>query len=618
MIVCLTPSKSDTGFGLSFRTASKAFSSLREEKNTSAANTYKTAISKSRATAPPLAPISTCLTHFASFITTLLLVLILSHLTPTTEAVQPEVRIKAVTYDWLCVLDINCTHQHPVHLSWKGYDYKTNHLSIKANSDMSEEPVVCSTYDHPRETTTVDIRDHCNFPPTVRYMLKKVLPIYFTFLSGVILCLVFPAARYPSLLSALPVAMASTTSSIATDVSTLSNHSSQQSTTEHPTTANSQPYTAVEKTLLALIPILIACIVMVLVFTFLLKKKQKEVNDAGVYPIYRPRRSSSMSKLTLITLVCLVACAHATVDKQFVHIDVLNDQLLLLNNTGMDCQRSLWSKIQRYYGAYSLGQRYAIKDKSPPHVQIFKHGENNVQITSNFSLLFNKTTYDNTGHYEFQCDSDTISSLYYNVTVYPDISNSTLRIVSAIYNGTLCNVYVRCGEPVYSVKTTLSYDGKNFSLNEMNVEFNSSKSLNLTCTIETKLQKTSQTIEISRFCRRPRFDASYAESAASTKGFVVFGVTATIGVIFLIAIIIAMKPKLCFASPVYAVVLSSVGTEAANLNCTNSFDQKNDYMYIMVIILATLTCISLIVGILKIIFLCLFRCPGKYFDDDDV
>lgn len=325
-----------------------------------------------------------------------------------------------------------------------------------------------------------------------------------------------------------------------------------------------------------------------------------------------------MSKLTLITLLCILSCAHASDDgRRFVHIDVLNDQLLLLNNTGIDCQRSLWSRIQKYYGAYSVGQRYAIKDKSPPHVQIFKHGESNIQITSNFSLLFNKTTYDNTGHYEFQCDSKTIYSLYYNITVYPDISDATLNVVSAIYNGSLCNVYVKCGEPTYYVNSTLNYDGKSFSATEMNVSFNTSKPLNLTCIKKTKLQQRIQSIELNRFCGKPKFDASHAESS-SPKGLVVFGATATVGVIFLIAVIISMKPKMCFASPVYAVVVSSVGAEASNLNCTNSFEQKNDYMYVLVVILATLSCISLIVGILKIIFLCLFRCPGKHFDDDDV
>ena len=616
MIVCLTPSKSDTGFGLSFLTASKAFSSLREEKNTSAANTSKMATSKSRATAPPLAPISTCLTHFASFITTLLLVLILSHLTPTTEAAQPEVRIKAVTYDWLCVLDINCTHQHPVHLKWKGYDYKTNHLSIKANSDMSEEPVVCSTNNHPRETTTVDIRDHCKFPPTVKYMLKKVLPIYFTFLSGVILCLVFPAARYPSLLSALPVAMASTTSSITTDVSTLSNYSSQQSTTEHPTTANSQPYTAVEKTLLALIPILIACIVMVLVFTFLLKKKQKEVNDAGVYPIYRPRRSSSMSKLTLITTLCLLATANCE-DHYKVAVEGENVSLenKFFNNR---CElKWLWF--------YSRNEGYLLANRDGDHTRTFDLTPKNMYIDEdNFDLFIKQIEMKNSGRYELQYNCDSYaSSEYYVVTVLPNIAESSITVESVSLNNSICQISLRCGIENDLVKTSIKYEDNVVPTNNIMLSLNISKEPStLSCFTNTSKQSVKLSLNISDYCREDVKDFKHDKLAKSDesagdekKQVIIFSVIATIAFLMVIVVIISFKPKLCFGTPVYAVVLAATGAEASNCTCA---DVKNDWSYVLVVILATLTCVSLIVGILKIIFLCLFRCPGKHFDDDDV
>ena len=616
MIVCLTPSKSDTGFGLSFLTASKAFSSLREEKNTSAANTSKMATSKSRATAPPLAPISTCLTHFASFITTLLLVLILSHLTPTTEAAQPEVRIKAVTYDWLCVLDINCTHHQPVHLKWKGYDYKTNHLSIKANSDMSEEPVVCSTNNHPRETVTVDIRDHCKFPPTVRYMLKKVLPIYFTFLSGVILCLVFPAARYPSLLSALPVAMASTTSSITTDVSTLSNYSSQQSTTEHPTTANSQPYTAVEKTLLALIPILIACIVMVLVFTFLLKKKQKEVNDAGVYPIYRPRRSSSMSKLTLITTLCLLATANCE-DHYKVAVEGENVSLenKFFNNR---CElKWLWF--------YSRNEGYLLANRDGDHTRTFDLTPKNMYIDEdNFDLFIKQIEMKNSGRYELQYNCDSYaSSEYYVVTVLPNIAESSITVESVSLNNSICQISLRCGIENDLVKTSIKYEDNVVPTNNIMLSLNISKEPStLSCFTNTSKQSVKLSLNISDYCREDVKDFKHDKLAKSDesagdekKQVIVFSVIATIAFLMVIVVIISFKPKLCFGTPVYAVVLAATGAEASNCTCA---DVKNDWSYVLVVILATLTCVSLIVGILKIIFLCLFRCPGKHFDDDDV
>lgn len=616
MIVCLTPSKSDTGFGLSFRTASKAFSSLREEKNTSAANTSKMATSKSRATAPPLAPISTCLTHFASFITTLLLVLILSHLTPTTEAAQPEVRIKAVTYDWLCVLDINCTHHQPVHLNWKGYEYKTSHLSIKANSDMSEEPVVCSTNNHPRETTTVDIRDHCKFPPTVKYMLKKVLPIYFTFLSGVILCLVFPAARYPSLLSALPVAMASTTSSITTDVSTLSNYSSQQSTTEHPTTANSQPYTAVEKTLLALIPILIACIVMVLVFTFLLKKKQKEVNDAGVYPIYRPRRSSSMSKLTLITTLCLLATANCE-DHYKVAVEGENVSLenKFFNNR---CElKWLWF--------YSRNEGYLLANRDGDHTRTFDLTPKNMYIDEdNFDLFIKQIEMKNSGRYELQYNCDSYaSSEYYVVTVLPNIAESSITVESVSLNNSICQISLRCGIENDLVKTSIKYEDNVVPTNNIMLSLNISKEPStLSCFTNTSKQSVKLSLNISDYCREDVKDFKHDKLAKSDesagdekKQVIVFSVIATIAFLMVIVVIISFKPKLCFGTPVYAVVLAATGAEASNCTCA---DVKNDWSYVLVVILATLTCVSLIVGILKIIFLCLFRCPGKHFDDDDV
>ena len=614
MIVCLTPSKSATGFGLSFRTASKAFSSLREEKNTSAANTYKMVTSKSRATAPPLAPISTCLTHFASFITTLLLVLILSHLTPTTEAAQPEVRIKAVTYDWLCVLDINCTHQHPVHLNWKGYDYKTNHLSIKANSDMSEEPVVCSTNNHPRETTTVDIRDHCKFPPTVRYMLKKVLPIYFTFLSGVILCLVFPAARYPSLLSALPVAMASTTSSITTDVSTLSNYSSQQSTTEHPTTANSQPYTAVEKTLLALIPILIACIVMVLVFTFLLKKKQKEVNDAGVYPIYRPRRSS-MSKLTLITTLCLLATANC--EKHYKSY-VEGENACLDNLFNNYCEL-------KWYWFYSRHDGYLLANRDGDHTRTFDLTPKNMYVDEDtFDLIIRNIELKNTGTYEveYNCGRYTRSE-YYVVTVLPNIAESSINVESVSINGSICQISLHCGIENNLVETRIIYEDNVISDNNLMLSLNISKEPStLSCFTNTSKQSVKLSLNISDYCREDVKDFKHDKLAKSDesagdekKQVIVFSVIATIAFLMVIVVIISFKPKLCFGTPVYAVVMAATGAEASNCTCA---DVKNDWSYVLVVILATLTCVSLIVGILKIIFLCLFRCPGKHFDDDDV
>lgn len=608
MIVCLTPSKSDTGFGLSFRTASKAFSSLREEKNTSAANTFKMATSKSRATAPPLAPISTCLTHFASFITTLLLVLILSHLTPTTEAAQPEVRIKAVTYDWLCVLDINCTHQHPVHLNWKGYDYKTNHLSIKANSDMSEEPVVCSTNNHPRETVTVDIRDHCKFPPTVRYMLKKVLPIYFTFLSGVILCLVFPAARYPSLLSALPVAMASTTSSIATDVSTLSNYSSQQSTTEHPTTANSQPYTAVEKTLLALIPILIACIVLVLVFTFLLKKKQKEVNDAGVYPIYRPRRSS-MSKLTLITTLCLLATANC--EKHYKSY-VEGENACLDNLFNNYCEL-------KWHWFYSRHDGYLLANRDGDHTRTFDLTPKNMYVDEDtFDLIIRNIELKNTGTYEveYNCGSYTRSE-YYVVTVLPNIAESSINVESVSINDSICQISLHCGIENNLVETRIIYEDNVISDNNLMLSLNISKEPStLTCFTNTSKQSVKLSLNISDYCKQPNSKHEkiiLSEDSSEKKQIIVFSVTAAVAFLMIILLIISFKPRLCFGTPVYAVVLAATGAEASNCTCA---DVNNDWSYVLVIILSTLTCISLIVGILKIIFLCLFRCPGKHFDDD--
>ena len=574
------------------------------------------ATSKSRATAPPLAPISTCLTHFASFITTLLLVLILSHLTPTTEAAQPEVRIKAVTYDWLCVLDINCTHQHPVHLNWKGYDYKTNHLSIKANSDMSDEPVVCSTNNHPRETTTVDIRDHCNFPPTVKYMLKKVLPIYFTFLSGVILCLVFPAARYPSLLSALPVAMASTTSSITTDVSTLSNYSSQQSTTEHPTTANSQPYTVVEKTLLALIPILIACIVMVLVFTFLLKKKQKEVNDAGVYPIYRPRRSSSMSKLTLITTLCLLATANCE-DHYKVAVEGENVSLenKFFNNR---CElKWLWF--------YSRNEGYLLANRDGDHTRTFDLTPKNMYIDEdNFDLFIKQIEMKNSGRYELQYNCDSYaSSEYYVVTVLPNIAESSITVESVSLNNSICQISLRCGIENDLVKTSIKYEDNVVPTNNIMLSLNISKEPStLSCFTNTSKQSVKLSLNISDYCREDVKDFKHDKLAKSDesagdekKQVIVFSVIATIAFLMVIVVIISFKPKLCFGTPVYAVVLAATGAEASNCTCA---DVKNDWSYVLVVILATLTCVSLIVGILKIIFLCLFRCPGKHFDDDDV
>ena len=574
------------------------------------------ATSKSRATAPPLAPISTCLTHFASFITTLLLVLILSHLTPTTEAAQPEVRIKALTYDWLCVLDINCTHQQPVHLNWKGYDYKTNHLSIKANSDMSDEPVVCSTNNHPRETTTVDIRDHCNFPPTVKYMLKKVLPIYFTFLSGVILCLVFPAARYPSLLSALPVAMASTTSSITTDVSTLSNYSSQQSTTEHPTTANSQPYTVVEKTLLALIPILIACIVMVLVFTFLLKKKQKEVNDAGVYPIYRPRRSSSMSKLTLITTLCLLATANCE-DHYKVAVEGENVSLenKFFNNR---CElKWLWF--------YSRNEGYLLANRDGDHTRTFDLTPKNMYIDEdNFDLFIKQIEMKNSGRYELQYNCDSYaSSEYYVVTVLPNIAESSITVESVSLNNSICQISLRCGIENDLVKTSIKYEDNVVPTNNIMLSLNISKEPStLSCFTNTSKQSVKLSLNISDYCREDVKDFKHDKLAKSDesagdekKQVIVFSVIATIAFLMVIVVIISFKPKLCFGTPVYAVVLAATGAEASNCTCA---DVKNDWSYVLVVILATLTCVSLIVGILKIIFLCLFRCPGKHFDDDDV
>lgn len=574
------------------------------------------AISKSRATAPPLVPISTCLTHFASFITTLLLVLILSHLTPTTDAAQPEVRIKAVTYDWLCVLDINCTHHQPVHLKWKGYDYKTNHLSIKANSDMSEEPVVCSTNNHPRETTTVDIRDHCKFPPTVKYMLKKVLPIYFTFLSGVILCLVFPAARYPSLLSALPVAMASTTSSITTDVSTLSNYSSQQSTTEHPTTANSQPYTAVEKTLLALIPILIACIVMVLVFTFLLKKKQKEVNDAGVYPIYRPRRSSSMSKLTLITTLCLLATANCE-DHYKVAVEGENVSLenKFFNNR---CElKWLWF--------YSRNEGYLLANRDGDHTRTFDLTPKNMYIDEdNFDLFIKQIEMKNSGRYELQYNCDSYaSSEYYVVTVLPNIAESSITVESVSLNNSICQISLRCGIENDLVKTSIKYEDNVVPTNNIMLSLNISKEPStLSCFTNTSKQSVKLSLNISDYCREDVKDFKHDKLAKSDesagdekKQVIVFSVIATIAFLMVIVVIISFKPKLCFGTPVYAVVLAATGAEASNCTCA---DVKNDWSYVLVVILATLTCVSLIVGILKIIFLCLFRCPGKHFDDDDV
>lgn len=572
--------------------------------------------SKSRATAPLLVPISTCLTHFASFITTLLLVLILSHLTPTTEAVQPEVRIKAVTYDWLCVLDINCTHQQPVHLNWKGYDYKTNHLTIKANSDMSEEPVVCSTYDHPRETATVDIRDHCNFPPTVRYMLKKVLPIYFTFLSGVMLCLVFPAARYPSLLSALPVAMASTTSSFTTDVSTLSNYSSEQSTTEHPTTANSQPYTAVEKTLLALIPILIACIVMVLVFTFLLKKKQKEVNDAGVYPIYRPRRSSSMSKLTLITTLCLLATANC---EDHYKVVVEGENVSLENNFFNNRCELKWLWF------YSRNEGYLLANRDGDHTRTFDLTPKNMYIDEdNFDLFIKQIEMKNSGRYELQYNCDSYaSSEYYVVTVLPNIAESSITVESVSLNNSICQISLRCGIENDLVKTSIKYEDNVVPTNNIMLSLNISKEPStLSCFTNTSKQSVKLSLNISDYCREDVKDFKHDKLAKSDesagdekKQVIVFSVIATIAFLMVIVVIISFKPKLCFGTPVYAVVLAATGAEASNCTCA---DVKNDWSYVLVVVLATLTCVSLIVGILKIIFLCLFRCPGKHFDDDDV
>ena len=567
------------------------------------------ATSKSRATAPPLAPISTCLTHFASFITTLLLVLILSHLTPTTEAAQPEVRIKAVTYDWLCVLDINCTHQYPVHLNWKGYDYKTNHLSIKANSDISDEPVVCSTNNHPRETVTVDIRDHCNFPPTVRYMLKKVLPIYFTFLSGVMLCLVFPAARYPSLLSALPVAMASTTSSIATDVSTLSNYSSQQSTTEHPTTANSQPYTAVEKTLLALIPILIACIVLVLVFTFLLKKKQKKIDDAGVYPIYRPRRSS-MSKLTLITTLCLLATANC--EKHYKSY-VEGENACLDNLFNNYCEL-------KWYWFYSRHDGYVLAKRDGNHTRIFDLKPKNMYVDEDtFDLIIRNIELKNTGTYEveYNCGSYTRSE-YYVVTVLPNIAESSINVESVSINGSICQISLHCGIENNLVETRIIYEDNVISDNNLMLSLNISKEPStLTCFTNTSKQSVKLSLNISDYCKQPNSKHEkiiLSEDSSEKKQIIVFSVTAAVAFLMIILLIISFKPRLCFGTPVYAVVLAATGAEASNCTCA---DVNNDWSYVLVIILSTLTCISLIVGILKIIFLCLFRCPGNH-DDDDV
>lgn len=574
------------------------------------------AISKSRATAPPLAPISTCLTRFASCITTLLLVLILSHLTPTTEAAQPEVRIKAVTYEWLCVLDINCTHQQPVHLKWKGYDYNTSHLTIKANSDISDEPVMCTTDNHPRETATVDIRDHCNFPPTVRYMLKKVLPIYFTFLSGVMLCLVFPAARYPSLLSALPVAMASTTSSFTTDVSTLSNYSSEQSTTEHPTTANSQPYTTVEKTLLALIPILIACIVLVLVFTFLLKKKQKEVNDAGVYPIYRPRRSSSMSKLTLITTLCLLATANC---EDHYKVVVEGEDVSLENRFFNNRCELKW----RWF--YSRNEGYLLANRDGDHTRTFDSTPKNMYIDEdNFDLFINQIEMKNSGRYELQYDCDSYaSSEYYVVTVLPNIAESSITVESVSLNNSICQISLRCGIENDLVKTSIKYEDNVVPTNNIMLSLNISKEPStLSCFTNTSKQSVKLSLNISDYCREDVKDfkhdklAKSAESAGDEKKqVIVFSVIATIAFLMVIVVIISFKPKLCFGTPVYAVVLAATGAEASNCTCA---DVNNDWSYVLVIILSTLTCISLIVGILKIIFLCLFRCPGKHFDDDDV
>ena len=603
MIVCLTPSKSDTGFGLSFLTASKAFSSLREEKNTSAANTSKMATSKSHATAPPLAPISTCLTHFASFITTLLLVLILSHLTPTTEAAQPEVRIKAVTYDWLCVLDINCTHQHPVHLSWKGYDYKTNHLSIKANSDMSDEPVVCSTYDHPRETTTVDIRDHCKFPPTVKYMLKKVLPIYFTLLSGVLLCLVFPAARYPSLLSAIPIVMANSTATTASsEIYTSYNTTKSYNSTLFVTSTHS-----VENSLFILMPILfVGVVVNFLVICYLKKKKNTETKDESIYPIYR--RRPSMNNLTLITLACLICTSAA--DTNFKR-ETLEGSIETLQNpfTGDYTTTWIWNDEVTLY------------EKSMAGIHTFSMKPDNINITEDFSLLISPVKMSNEGKYEIRREhKETINSIFYFLNVVPDIENTEIKVESiSVTNGT-CDVDIKCGEND-NIKTFITYNNitvKDTSLHlHLNMDYPPGE---VVCFRNTSLQYSTCSLDLKELCKNQNkenkeFLITEHKDEDGKKSAIVFSVFAVIVLVMLIVIILSMKPKICFGTPVYTVILAATGAEANN--CTNQYHPKNDSMFILVVILASLTCISLFVGIIKLILLFLFRCPGKRFDDDD-
>lgn len=121
---------------------------------------------------------------------------------------SPTMQVKASRYEWLCLMQVNCSDVYPTYFSRLGKTYNFSSKTFEISPQSSPFPIYCIQDSYLKRYSEVDPRDYCNYPPTPSYVLKKATPWFVAFLSTLVVYCWFPELGNKAVVTLLPAVMA--------------------------------------------------------------------------------------------------------------------------------------------------------------------------------------------------------------------------------------------------------------------------------------------------------------------------------------------------------------------------------------------------------------------------
>lgn len=325
-----------------------------------------------------------------------------------------------------------------------------------------------------------------------------------------------------------------------------------------------------------------------------------------------PRRRPSLDHLVVISLIALASPAYAQLS--ITQLEVMEGTKLelavpppLLASYNHTYETAQWNRYPK-----DLGEGYVYGIFEPTRVIVtFPAKPPNANFFKNLSLIINPVTLKDFGLYMLQCDLTPRQqlTLYYNITVVPRIPDFEVNITKVESNENWCRVFVHCradNRPHF--KTVFYYGTHTYETeNAIIMQNRSDPGAEALCVVFTRFETSYKAIDIDYLCKEHGPTPSPAVPLVSWIALA--AMSPFCFMLIALAVVYILCPGGFYKWPLYALIINK-GADAAFVNATTmaAVVEIPGYLFALIVLVAVLAGCSLIIGLLKLIFLCCIKC----------